>query len=160
MIRPLTNEEELQNLDCRPLEELRGEFVEQVQLLRKRVLFNVKPKAVNGHLVSGAEWIALVELYVNAINNGVVPSIQSAWTSICRQAANQALEQAKATFEQELASFVVHLPMNQEDLEAFLREQLQALSDEVLVAKGDAEILKESQASFAQYVAARSTDVL
>lgn len=50
--------------------------------------------------------------------------------------------------------------MNQEDLEAFLREQLQALSDEVLVAKGDAEILKESQASFAQYVAARSTDVL
>jgi len=28
MIRPLTNEEELQTLDSRPLEELRREFVE------------------------------------------------------------------------------------------------------------------------------------
>lgn len=49
--------------------------------------------------MNGNEWIQLVEIYVKAINDGAVPSIQSAWTSICRQAANKALDQAKATFE-------------------------------------------------------------
>ena len=38
MIRPLTNEEELQNLEALPLEELRAEFVEQVVHLRRSVL--------------------------------------------------------------------------------------------------------------------------
>jgi hypothetical protein len=58
-----------------PLEELRGEFVEQILSLRKSVLHNIKPKQINGQPMSGAEWIKLVELYVKAINEGAVPSI-------------------------------------------------------------------------------------
>ena len=123
MIRPLTNEDELQNLDKRDLRELRSEFVEQVKLLRERVLQNVKVKTIKGHQMNGSEWMTLVELYVEAINTGAVPSIQSAWTYLCRQGADQALETAKAQFEKDLAQFVAHLPMNQEDLEAFLRDQ-------------------------------------
>ena len=38
MIRPLTNEEELQNLELMELDELRSEFVEQVMSLRRKVL--------------------------------------------------------------------------------------------------------------------------
>lgn len=114
------------------------------------MLGNVKPKEINGNILGGAEWIQLVELYVDAINNGAVPSIHSAWTSICRQAATQALDLAKATFEQELTQFTAHFPMNQEDLEAFLREQLEALDAEVLQprAKGDPEVLTETQTLF------------
>ena len=84
MIRPLTNEDELQNLDKRELGELRSEFVEQVKTLRERVLQKVKVKTINGHAINGAEWITLVELYVEAINTGAVPSIQSAWTYLCK----------------------------------------------------------------------------
>lgn len=42
--------------------------------------------------MNGAEWIKLVEVYVEAINEGAVPSIQSAWTYICKQGAEEALE--------------------------------------------------------------------
>jgi len=48
MIRPLTNEEELQNLGSMELDELRAEFVEQVMLLRRKVINRIKPKTVNG----------------------------------------------------------------------------------------------------------------
>jgi Guanylate-binding protein, N-terminal domain/Guanylate-binding protein, C-terminal domain len=99
MIRPLTNEDELQNLDKLPLEELRAEFVAQVHGLRRAVLGNIRPKSINGHIMNGAEWIQLVEVYVQAINDGAVPSIQSAWTYICKQSANKAYEDGRQHFE-------------------------------------------------------------
>lgn len=76
--------------------------MEQVLALRKAVLHNIRPKAINGQLVTGTEWIALVEAYVEAINTGAVPNIQSAWTYIQRQAAERAVEAAKSNFEREL----------------------------------------------------------
>lgn len=48
MIRPLTNEDELQNLEQMELIELRAEFVEQIMILRRKVLGNMKLKAING----------------------------------------------------------------------------------------------------------------
>lgn len=87
MIRPLTNEDNLQNLDNLPLKSLRTDFVSQVHSLRSKVLKNVRVKTINGHAMSGSEWISLVSLYVNAINTGAVPSIQSAWTYLCKQGA-------------------------------------------------------------------------
>ena len=48
MIRPLTNEEELQNLEQLPIDELRAEFVEQVMLLRRKVINRIRPKEVQG----------------------------------------------------------------------------------------------------------------
>jgi hypothetical protein len=60
MIRPLTNEENLQNLDNLPLSSLRPEFMTQVQQLRSHVLNHVRVKSLNGHAMSGAEWLSLV----------------------------------------------------------------------------------------------------
>ena len=33
--------------------------------------------------MDGALWIALTEQYIEAINGGTVPSIESSWTYIC-----------------------------------------------------------------------------
>lgn len=44
MIRPLTDENQLQNLANIPMEELRPEFVEQVHTLRRKVINRIKPK--------------------------------------------------------------------------------------------------------------------
>jgi hypothetical protein len=46
MIRPLTNEDELQNLEKMELIELRAEFVEQIMNLRKKALGKMKPKMI------------------------------------------------------------------------------------------------------------------
>ena len=65
--------------------------------------------------MDGSTWIALVEQYVNAINEGAVPDIQSSWAYICRQKAQQALDQSKEAFESEVQD-TVQLPMNQTEL--------------------------------------------
>ena len=61
MIRPVTNEEELHNLESKELDELRAEFVEQVMTLRRKVLNRIKPKQINGINLNGETWICIAE---------------------------------------------------------------------------------------------------
>ena len=84
IIRPLTNEDNLQNLAKMSLSQLRPDFVEQVIELRKKVLNRVKPKTLNGKNLSGGMLCKLAESYVEAINKGAVPNIESAWSYICK----------------------------------------------------------------------------
>ena len=52
--------------------------------------------------------------------------------------------------------------MNQEDLEGFLRDQIQALTEEILAprAKGDPEVFQECVNQLNLYVGSRSAEVL
>jgi hypothetical protein len=84
MIRPLTNEDKLQNLIKLPLEELRPEFVEQIFTLRKKVITRIKPKKINGKPLNGTMLWNLMTSYVDAINKGAIPSIESSWNYICK----------------------------------------------------------------------------
>ena len=53
LIRPLTNEEGLQNLDQLELDQLRPEFASQVITFRRFILNRIKPKIYEQH---GFEW--------------------------------------------------------------------------------------------------------
>jgi uncharacterized membrane protein YheB (UPF0754 family) len=94
MIRPLTNEENLQNLAEMDLEELRPDFVEQVMQLRRKVISRVKAKTLNGKKLTGPMLATLSEAYVQAINNGAVPNIETAWSYICKNECSKAGEEA------------------------------------------------------------------
>lgn len=84
MIRPLTKEENLQALEKMPLDELRPEFVEQVMTLRRKVINRIRPKMMHGKKLNGEMLFNLAANYVDAINKGVVPNIENAWSYICR----------------------------------------------------------------------------
>ena len=68
MIRPLTREEDLQKLETMDFKELRGEFVDQVYQLRRKVLNRIKPKLINGKKLNGRMLASLVRTYVEAVN--------------------------------------------------------------------------------------------
>lgn len=66
------------------LEKLRPEFVDQVQQLRRKVINRIKPKSINGRKLNGEMLFNLAKSYVDAINKGAVPSIESSWSYICK----------------------------------------------------------------------------
>lgn len=103
MIRPLTNEDKLQNLINIPMEELRGEFVEQVLILRRKVLQRIKPKKINGRTLNGAMFWNLMKSYVDAINKGAIPSIESSWAYICKNECLKAQDDSFDVFQKQLA---------------------------------------------------------
>ncbi len=90
MIRPLTKEDQLQNLADIPLETLRPEFVEQVHTLRHKVMNRIKAKQLNSKPLNGEMLYNLAKSYVDSINTGAVPSIESSWSYICKNECQKA----------------------------------------------------------------------
>lgn len=80
LVRPLVEEEKLQKLEEMEIDQLRAEFVEQVMHLRRKILANCPVKTVFGQAMDGETWSGLIVQYVQAINTGSVPNIESAWT--------------------------------------------------------------------------------
>lgn len=61
-------------------------------------------------------WISLAEQYIQQINGGGVPSIESSWTYICRQKAESSFEASRQNFSGEIAKELT-LPVSERDLE-------------------------------------------
>lgn len=121
MIRPLTNEENLQNLAKMALDELRGDFVEQVLQLRRKVINRVKPKMLNGKKLNGPMLLTLAEAYVESINKGAVPNIETAWSYICKNECQKALEEGLKIAEESFGELSQRLPLNVEELQSEIK---------------------------------------
>lgn len=105
------------------LDELRADFVEQVMQLRRKVINRIKPKMLNGKKLTGPMLATLSESYVIAINNGAVPSIENAWSYICKSECHKAIEESLAKFEEVLKEVAVHrIPVDEEELKEIYAE--------------------------------------
>ena len=96
VVRPVVEESQLQSLEKLNIEDLRSEFVEQVFKMRKKIINAMRPKTINKHAIDGSMWIELAEQYVNAINDGTIPSVESSWTYIQKQRARQFYDNLQA----------------------------------------------------------------
>jgi|DEB0MinimDraft_12_1074336.scaffolds.fasta_scaffold25330_3 hypothetical protein len=70
-----------------------------MQQLRNKVFKRVKPKQMNGRLLSGRMFLELCQAYTASINTGSVPSIEGAWTSLCKNENLRAIKQAISGYE-------------------------------------------------------------
>ncbi len=61
MVRPVSEESELQNLASKEIKDLRAEFQEQVRILRRKVLGKVKAKTLQGKQLSGSVIVGLAQ---------------------------------------------------------------------------------------------------
>ena len=67
-MRPLVDEQRLQEIDKVPLNELREEFREQLDELKSFLYFHhLKPKVVNNVALNGSSFIGLAEEYISAM---------------------------------------------------------------------------------------------
>lgn len=139
MIRPLTNEQRLQELINIPMDDLRPEFVEQVYTLRKKVLNRVKPKKLNGKMLNGTMFWNLLSSYVESINKGAIPSIESSWAYICKNECLKAMENSFDLFVKGLNEELKEGgPFDEGELkELYARSKKLALDNFQKVAVGD-----------------------
>ncbi len=84
LVRPTEQEKNLQALVRLPEKDLRPEFLEQLSKLKHKVFTKARPKTMNGHALNGSMLVELAQSYVQALNNGEVPVIESAWTNVCQ----------------------------------------------------------------------------
>jgi len=145
LVRPLTEEQNLQNLERLDTTKLRAEFLEQINLLRKRVLLRVKPKTMNGKIINGEMFCNLMRSYVDSINNGAIPVIENAYAYMCKNECNRAMtnsmkkyidlmnEQIKIRFPiEEIELLNQHKEAKKSALELFNKTAFGVFQDEYL----------------------------
>ena len=94
MVRPVEKEKDLQRLDEMDNSELRPEFVSKVKDIREKVYSTVQAKKINGKELNGHLFVALCKGYMEAINKGMCPNVESAWYYVCRSEGVKAIQQA------------------------------------------------------------------
>ncbi|OMJ78006.1 hypothetical protein SteCoe_22289 [Stentor coeruleus] len=102
LIRPVNNEKNLHELESLEFCDLRPEFVDQVAVLRNKVINGVKPKTLNNRLLDGQMLCKLIDSYVTAVNKGAVPNIENAWNYICKNECAKAFEDSIAVYTKKI----------------------------------------------------------
>ncbi|XP_043701021.1 guanylate-binding protein 1-like [Telopea speciosissima] len=128
LVRPLNSENDLQRLDQMPLEKLRPEFRAGLDALTKFVFERTRPKQVGATVMTGPVLAGITQSFLDAINNGAVPTISSSWQSVeeaeCRRAFDSATEVYMSAFDrsrppEEVALREAHEEAVQKALAAF-----------------------------------------
>ena len=99
LVRPVSDERLLQQLDSVPTSQLRPEFVAGVQALTAAVLAAAGPKRLAGDVLNGPALARLAETYVQALNTGAVPPIASAWEAVAAAECAAAAAAGDAAYE-------------------------------------------------------------
>ncbi|KAJ6292598.1 hypothetical protein OIU78_024722 [Salix suchowensis] len=79
LVRPLNNENDLQRMDQISLDKLRPEFRAGLDALTKYVFERTRPKQIGATVMTGPVLVGITESYLEALNNGAVPTISSSW---------------------------------------------------------------------------------
>jgi len=124
LIRPVTEENDLQNLNTLSDAALRPEFLAAAGALRERILTATanRPLRHNETPLTGGMLGTLVARYVTAVNNGAVPHIADAWESVCAVRMAEAERTTLATFTSTLSA----LPVDTHPLVAEFRDMAEA----------------------------------
>ncbi|WIA21574.1 hypothetical protein OEZ85_000766 [Tetradesmus obliquus] len=98
LVRPMHDELALVTLDHIQPEQLRPEFRDGVASLLKLILQKAQPKHLGTYVLSGPVLAGLTEAYVQAINDGAVPTIATAWQGVAEQECRRAADVAEAAY--------------------------------------------------------------
>jgi len=160
MVRPTHKENDLQNLDELSDDKIRPDFLQQVLTLRKKLFNNCKPKTFNGIKLNNESYLNIIKEYIEVMNSGKLPTIDSIWNNICRYESEKALDEAELIYEEFLKENLnkkcvddaeieqLHEKAKQISLDVFKRKSLGDISNTIrktLKKKIDEKLLQFSK---------------
>mmetsp|Transcript_15229 Transcript_15229/g.39199 ORF Transcript_15229/g.39199 Transcript_15229/m.39199 type:complete len:753 (+) Transcript_15229:129-2387(+) len=100
LVRPVNDEKLLQRLETADSSELRPEFRAQLAALTKAIFQRGQPKRMGSMTLTGPMLAGITKAYVDAINNGAVPCISTAWQGVAEAECRRGAEAAEAAYSQ------------------------------------------------------------
>ena len=98
LTRPVDDEEDLKNLKKFKFSELKPNFRKEFLELKKKVYETSKVKRINNKNINGPILADLLIAFINSINSGIVPNINSAWDNIVFNDIENSYENARNFF--------------------------------------------------------------
>lgn len=111
LVRPSENEVQLANLNKVKFQDLRSKFKQKADILRHKVFQECPLKQMNNKRISGKVLAKLLEMYVEAINDGAVPNITSAWESVVDHEREKYFNKAKVQYIHDIKK--IEMPLDE-----------------------------------------------
>ncbi|CAD8061518.1 unnamed protein product [Paramecium sonneborni] len=108
--------------------QLRPEFQKTLKKLKDYIMDNCSPKQIHSENVNGRMFCAMLDNYIEVINRGGVPNIDTAWDSILENECAQGFDQAQKNYQNSYKSFFTQ-DKNQRKLEDTIQILSQIRSD-------------------------------
>ena len=154
----------LKELDQTPLSALNPDFVAGIQELKARLLGGTRAKSLGagGPALTGRTLLHLAAQYCDAINDGALPNISSAFSAVIASECRRALDEAARLYV-DGASAAMDPPDKPPDEAAWLEEHA-SLHESALhrfkgIAMGDGPAAAEAQAKLLEQLAAEKGKV-
>jgi len=155
MVRPVLEEEDLRHVERLPFASLRPQFRKQVDEFTQRVYAAVRPKMIDGAVVTGPMLVGLASEYCKAINSNAVPTIRSTWRSVVQHQLQRLLREALNIYRSEMDAKALRcLPLNEDvlyDLHSSARIQAFQVLEEPQFGEEDP-ALREAQANLSDKI--------
>ena len=123
-----------------------------------KVLQRLPVKRVKGHALNGKTWANMLQMYVQAMNSGSVPNVESSWKYICQGRAKENLQAAIEVFQKETEN--ASLPVSSQDLDTILanaaKNAIQILTKNLI---GDDEFSVEVVREFEKFKDSRLEEI-
>lgn len=98
LVRPASDEADLQRLDDMDPASLRPEFRAGLDAVSARVFSLARPKRLGATTLTGPALARLTQAYVDALNAGAVPAIATAWAGVAEQECRAAADDAEGAY--------------------------------------------------------------
>eukprot|EP00347_Sterkiella_histriomuscorum_P006351 403353091 len=152
LFRPIADEKKLRDINNMPYESLRPQFRTQVEELMRKVFYNLRPKLLEGQMLTGKMFCELADSYVQAINSDAVPTITTAWERVIDGEIKRVYDQACDQLNSYIQEVVIQrFPLEEPELKQLMREaktkSLQMLNS-LTIANSPPEKLIEMREAF------------
>ena len=101
--RPIIDEASLAKLASGGAE-VRDSFAQQINMLKKKIFSQLKPKILHGRALTGPMLATVLTSYVSAINDGGVPNVANAWEAVREVQSQAATTKALVSFKERLGT--------------------------------------------------------
>lgn len=113
--RPVASEDELRHVQEMEDSDLRPQFMSALKTFRSRLFSTLEPRIVDSKsskYLTSVDMVSLMQKFVRAINEGIVPNIQDSWQQVTQARARRAVIEATKTFEASAGSLVSPSPVD------------------------------------------------
>ena len=92
LIRPIHDEKKLKIIDQIPQDQLRPEFLSQMNSLVEKIFENIRPKNINGSYMNGPMFLNLAKMYIDSLNSDDLPNINTSWKIVIESQIKMAFD--------------------------------------------------------------------
>jgi hypothetical protein len=102
MVRPSNNEDDMRKPGGLCLEDIRPQFLAQLEEVQNLISSHAVPKQIEGCIVNGKMLASLAKSYVDSMNTGAIPEIRGVWETCLLELYHDSSENAWASYSRAL----------------------------------------------------------